>query len=546
VNGGGTVRSCAAGSTLVTYGDGSFCTDSTATQLVSSDRAGNAVIGMYGLGTFPSASYDLAADAVQGAYSLTLLNAPSPAINPGDIVWVDEAAQNDPNVYYGPNFPANAGSEYWNACPYIVSGVETNGYRNLCQVMEVMSTSNGGKTITFSTPFTYPFHTSSTCAGCEAAVTVYGSQPLHGAGVENVFLWGGNNGNIEISDCDYCWVKNVEGAWSNGPNVQMIETFKNVLRDSFLHETDNPNPGGAGYQMAIITGASENLVENNEIWYGNKVNVMPVSGGGNVFAYNYTDDAFGSTYPQANEAGINAGHRTTGHLELLEGNYSFQIKGDDYWGGQIFITDFRNWISQHRAAHPPLNTYSSGACPYGDYDGGARAAVDLQAGSYYNALIGNVFGTSGQTLTGSVASCIGAQSAFMVDVVTSAQWATQQAGNNVPVYQIGIRQTGGTPTFTFINGSVSTVTRTGNWDRCCNSPATTGQERCYDLNGGMGGTTDQGCSGVTIPNSFYLSSKPSFFGTYQWPWVDPTTGTTYTLPAMYCFQQGKMPTCIHS
>ena len=25
--------------------------------------------------------------------------------------------------------------------------------------------------------------------------------------------------------------------------------------------------------------------------------------------------------------------------------------------------------------------------------------------------------------------------------------------------------------------------------------------------------------------------------------VGSTTGATYTLPAMYCFQQGKMPTC---
>ena len=63
---------------------------------------------------------------------------------------------------------------------------------------------------------------------------------------------------------------------------------------------------------------------------------------------------------------------------------------------------------------------------------------------------------------------------------------------------------------------------------------------CY----GTGGTTDLGCSGVTVPNSFYLQAKPVFFGTNQWPWVDPTTGTTYTLPAKYCFENNKMPTCL--
>jgi len=35
----------------------------------------------------------------------------------------------------------------------------------------------------------------------------------------------------------------------------------------------------------------------------------------------------------------------------------------------------------------------------------------------------------------------------------------------------------------------------------------------------------------TIPTSFYLTSAPAFFNGYTWPWVDPTTGTTYTLPA---------------
>jgi hypothetical protein len=34
-----------------------------------------------------------------------------------------------------------------------------------------------------------------------------------------------------------------------------------------------------------------------------------------------------------------------------------------------------------------------------------------------------------------------------------------------------------------------------------------------------------------IPNSLYLTSKPDFMGSDPWPWVDPTTGTIYTLPA---------------
>ena len=84
----------------------------------------------------------------------------------------------------------------------------------------------------------------------------------------------------------------------------------------FIHETPDPNPGGAGYLVGLNYGASDNLIENNIMWYGNKVNVMRATGGGNVIAYNYMDDSFGSAYPESPEAGVNAGHYTTPHMEL--------------------------------------------------------------------------------------------------------------------------------------------------------------------------------------------------------------------------------------
>ena len=43
-----------------------------------------------------------------------------------------------------------------------------------------------------------------------------------------------------------------------------------------------------------------------------------------------------------------------------------------------------------------------------------------------------------------------------------------------------------------------------------------------------------------LPDSLYLSSKPAFFGTNRWPWVDPV-GTTklYTLPAKARWDSGN-------
>jgi hypothetical protein len=42
----------------------------------------------------------------------------------------------------------------------------------------------------------------------------------------------------------------------------------------------------------------------------------------------------------------------------------------------------------------------------------------------------------------------------------------------------------------------------------------------------------------SLPYSFYLADKPAFFGPNPWPWVDPTTGITYTLPAKARFDGG--------
>lgn len=155
---------------------------------------------------------------------------------------------------------------------------------------------------------------------------------------------------------------------------------------------------------------------------------------------------------------------------------------------------------------------------------------------------------NGQTVqTNASDTCVGnsPQNGFISQILTQSAWNSQ--GNKVDMWLVG-------PDHSYVNvcstgcwgfdgtHTIASLTRTANWDWV------SGTEICYDKSGGMGGTTDQGCSGVTVPNSFYLSSKPAFFGSYQWPWVDPTTGTTYTLPAKYCFQTGNngshMPACL--
>jgi hypothetical protein len=532
-----------------------LCVDAAATQVIKADRATQpsyAVFHMQNGNSSPNGtSYNLASDGIQGSYTVSISSATTPAISPGDIVWIDENSETDPNVYWGGLGAVTGGYNYdgrgW--------GFRAVG-RSIIQMAEVQSVGGSAPTwtITLTTPLDYTYPAASPYS---SQLTTFTQQPLHGAGFENLFIFGGRGadgqGGINVYACAYCWIKNVESDWNEG-GINFKRAYKNELRDSFLHETDYPTPGGGGYLLAVDGGSSETLIENNISWYGNKEIVMRAAGGGNVIAYNYMDDAFDDGVSDGSpEAGVNTGHLATSHLELVEGNYSQNFKGDTYWGASIFTTVFRNQLSGLRAAWPPLNTYAvpagCGAYGYGDYTN--RKAVDVQGGTLYHNFIGNVLGFNGQTLLiglgGSSCNEYG-QNGWIQQFYSTAQ-SLPRYSNPVWMWYFGDYQDWtNNRNWSQNNTTINTMIRTANWDYV------TGAETCY---GAMGGTTNVGCSGTTVPNSFYLAAKPPFFGSsaLSWPWVNPATGaasrprTSTTagdniLPAKYCFEHNMMPTCL--
>jgi hypothetical protein len=499
--------------TLRGSGTGAFGSGAGGTRLIKADRDSNRNYGVLYVGHNPtqfSASINLAADATKGTSSLTV--ASNPGITVGEIVLIDQVTNDDPRVWWGPQHtPPGGGSRRW----FIRQD------RSLAQIMEV--TAVRGNTVTFSTPFHIAFNTK-----YAAQLSRYAEPVLHRVGIEDLYVYGGmggdGHGNVSVSLCAYCWVRNVEAHWSVGTSIGFYGTFRSVLRDSYVHETPDPNPGGSGYLVGLNWAASDNLVENNVMWSGNKNIVMRATGGGNVIAYNYMDDAYGGAYPNSPEAGLNAGHYTTPHMELLEGNYSHNYKGDSFWGNSIYITVFRNHLSGLRAAHPPLNAYMHGVYPYMDLQG--RTAVDIQAHSDYTNLVGNVLGFRGQSL---LSYNQGGYS------YVQRSWLYEELvefarNGEVPMWSIGGQQAGG---WTWVATTHQTQLREGNWDWVTRS------QRWH----GIGGTAGSG-KPQAIPDSLYLTGKPGFFGSNPWPWVDPASGSVSPLPAKLCFEQGKMPTCL--
>jgi hypothetical protein len=432
----------------------------------------------------------LAADAVKETNVLTLKA--NPGLTAGEIVYVDEAT--DPaytwwNLNRQPGGgPTNDPSRGWFA----------NYDRPIAQVMEVATVS--GTTVTFTTPFHISFLTKDNASLWELA------QPAtEWAGVENLYIFGGaggdGGGGIHFFSCAYSWAKNVEVDGTSGTGVNFDDSFRCELRDSYVHNagslSEGPSPGGSSYLTGMSCGNADSLVENTIIWNGNKLDVMRATGGGNVYGYNYAQDAWGNTYPCEPEVGLNASHMTTPHYELFEGNKSFAFGADPVWGNSIDITVFRNYFTGLRTATPPLYAYNiEESCLLYYEDVQNRNVTVLTPYSNGYSFVGNILGYDAQApVTQRSGNCIGgATGGFEYDYAND---------NKIPMYNLD-------PTVfpsVWRNGSCDFVTQGQVWEG------------------------DAGGDASVVPRSLYLSSAPAFFEGGTWPWVDPFHCAVATLPA---------------
>jgi len=494
--------------------------------------------GVYPVVTIDGGGYwgqpaNLTSNASKGTTSVTTTTNPGWSV--GEIVVVDQVY--DPNLTWYDTYYGDQGLGDYQGWGEGRTG-PVAASRPIGQTMEIASiTGSGPYTITFTTPFHIDFLTSKTAhivrlvdggGVLKPSVKNVGIEDLYGAWGHD----GDGGGNFVFLTASYSWVKHVESDQSRGGSVAFIGTFRCVLRDSYLHHPSEfpPSPGGAGYGIVIDSYASDNLIENNISWAFNKVVVMRGSGGGNVIAYNYMQDGFGASYPDQVETGLNASHMTTPHYELFEGNESWMFGSDSRWGNSIYITVFRNSLTAHRMAYPPLNTYSysdaNGTFYFEDAHG--RVAGMLSNHHWWYSFVGNVLGYSGHTLLGNPRSTFS---------VPQTSWIFEKSSfgddSIVPMWTLGVKDS--------VNANaegpgqdttvVARALRDGNYDYVTNSVRWNGI-------GGTGvGTTPNPVP--VIPDSLYLNSKPAFFGSNVWPWVDPFGSTkTYTLPAKARFDAG--------
>ena len=364
--------------------------------------------------------------------------------------------------------------------------------RALRQLVKI--TDRSGNTLTIDPPLYFGFN-----AAFEPEIIELSSWVVEWAGIEDVKLDRiaapvGQGRNIEITACANCWIKNVESNMVYGRHFWLNRCAHCEVRDSFVHHAFNYCSGGIAYGIVIADGTSDTLVENNVAYYLNNPISNESLGAGNVVAYNYTDEAWNCDEPNTDwlMADLNLNHCAHNYMTLVEGNQTSQISADAFHGSSSHLVLFRNHAD---GQHPtPRSSH--------------LISVDLHSFNRYISAVGNVLGQPGLVgvyeLNG--VSCSNQPAAFKIGYNNDGD--CDPSGNDPQV--------------------ASTLLRHGNFDYYTNSLV-----------------WDPSISDHDLPNSYYLSSRPAFFGSSPWPAfgsdLSPKIGV---LPAKFCFEQGLMPNCL--
>jgi hypothetical protein len=377
-------------------------------------------------------------------------------------------------------------------------------------------TAVNGTTITFDSPLTLAYRTANI-----AQVHAYSQSGIvQNAGLENLTVQGGDQGNITFSACVYCWVKNVESTiWLNAGGIAFYAAaFRDQADTNWVHNAAWPVNGGGGYAINHTYGSSENYVVNNIVMLANKVDVVRASGAGTVFAYNYMDDAYINGSDGWIETGINCSHLVGSHGCLFEGNYTFNSDSDFTHGNSTHSAYFRNYMSGFRAPFTTLDgTHvddTTGCC-------GPQRAVADHAYSYWDSFIGNIAGMAGEVSSWQYRCAAGNANLDCGATLFSLGWNDTAVAGSLADGAMAVSYP------TIPTGTITGAGCTSSGSNCV--PIVDGNYD-YKTNSTQWATND---TNHVLPSSFYLAGKPAFFinGSSTWPPVDPINGVVHSIPA---------------
>jgi Pectate lyase superfamily protein len=281
----------------------------------------------------------------------------------------------------------------------------------------------------------------------------------------------------------------VKGSYRRAVDIQ--GGMWNTIRESVFHDgvPATPTVGtqyGPDRAYGIFMGPSPTacLIENNIFYSLSLMLSLEGAPSGNVISYNYFTDSF---YKDSEWGRLTIGmHGAHPMMNLIEGNHSGdKFDADNYWGTSSHQTFFRNRM------------YNVTGKLYGSW------GFDLYKGVQYYNIVGNVLGTDFESIyeiTGNF-TYTGSKSIYRLGFVDAGD---DDAAGNDPLVK-------------------STLLRHGNWDSVTN-----------------GTVWDPNIADHTIPDSLYLTGKPSWFGNLPYPAYGPDrTPMSGVIPAEARYKNGS-------
>jgi hypothetical protein len=346
----------------------------------------------------------------------------------------------------------------------------------------------------------------------------------HDAGVEGIKFVGSGSGPgrfIDIYSAWNCWVKDCE--FSDMPSKTILVGWSAhvELRRIYMHDQSNGGPDSEG--LDLLTDVNWSLVVDNICVAGGfpQINIGDggpnpyYSGGfGNVIAYNYCVDAFYTDPPTSPDAGkmpsdISTNHSPHTQYNLVEGNVVGKFGSDAYHGSGSHTVLLRN--------------VATGTSSWTGVTNGTAIQLDRRNTCY--SLIGNVLGQLGAPATFEYASESGWSGNAIYRLGFPDIGNDGYAGTYPPM---DLFHSDGGPRDLYVDRNDTAVGTTiieGNWN------ATRGEQ-------------DWTIEPQPIPDSYFLASKPEWFGSLAWPPVDPAAPVTddpTIIPAGYRYVNGTDP-----
>lgn len=374
------------------------------------------------------------------------------------------------------------------------SGGSSGGQRDdRGQAQMVTITAINGNTITFSPGLYMPNWRPS-----QSPQAFWSTSPLMGAGLEDLSLDNTRSSGqygVMLLNCQNCWVKGIRSINPDRAHVVAYNSNRVTVRDSYFYGTRDAVSQSYGFECFP---GSDVLIENNIFQHITGPQVINANCSGSVIGYNYSIDNY---YVQSPGFMQHAATLHAGGIDniLVEGNVGQGMRGDLFHGTHHFVTAFRNYYAGWETGK------TSSTVP-----------IFLNAYSRYFNIVGNVLGRSGY----------------------HSRYETNTSGGNADssIYAFGLT-TRSTPD----PKVAETVMRWGNWDVVNNA----GRFVASEVPSGLSLYANAVPASQTLPASFYMPGKPSWFGNVPWPAIGPDVsngnnpgvgGKAYKIPAQLCFE----------